>query len=56
MKPSQLLVSFVEFLVLFSKAVEEIKISLKESPTFFENHPSIVNIKRIGFSASFTFR
>ena len=53
----------------FSKAVEAVKIpsisnfthngsndSLKKALSYFENHPSIVNIKRKGFNTSFTFR
>ena len=53
----------------FSKAVEELKMpsisnfthnegndSLKEALSYFENHPSIVNIKRKGFDTSFTFK
>ena len=30
--------------------------SLKEALKYFENHPSIVNIKRKGFDTIFTFR
>ena len=53
----------------FLKAVEELKIlsisnfmhsesndSLKEAFSYFENYPSIVNIKRKGYDTSFTFR
>ena len=29
---------------------------LKETLRYFENHPSIANIKKKGFDASFTFR
>ena len=29
---------------------------LKEAPKYFENHPSITNIKRKSFDANFTFR
>ena len=56
------------FTNFFSKAVKELKISsssnfthnqsndsLKEALSWFENHPSIVNIKREGFDTSFTF-
>ena len=53
----------------FSKAVKELKIpsisnvmhdesndSLKEALSYFENHPSIVYIKRKGFDTRFTFK
>ena len=53
----------------FSNAVEKLKFlnisnftqnenndSHKEALSYFENHPSIVNIKRKGFDTSFTFR
>ena len=69
MKLSQTIVIWVKFLVtFFSKAVDELKIpsisnfmhnesndSLKEALSYFENHPSIANIKRKGFDTSFTF-
>ena len=49
----------------FSKAVEELKMlsisnfthnESNDSLKDFENHPSIVNIKRKGFDTSFTFK
>ena len=53
----------------FSKTVDELKIpnisnhkvdntndSLKEALKYFENHPSIANIKSKSFDANFTFR
>ena len=53
----------------FLKAVEELKIlsisnfthsesndSLKEALSYFENYPSIVNVKRKGYDTSVTFR
>ena len=62
--------NYAEFLIIFfSKTVDELKIPnisnykvdstndpLKEALKYFENHPSVTNIKSKSFDANFTIR